>query len=936
MRPLKLTISAFGSYSGKSEIDFSRLGDHGLYLISGDTGAGKTAIFDAIVFALYGEASSPGRRPEMLRSQYADQNEATFVAMDFEFQGNPYHIERSPAYVYEQVSDSGVLRTIRHPAFAKLVMPDGTVISGEEVNEKIDAMMGLTCEQFTEIVMIAQGRFQELLTADTEKRNEIFRQLFHTNPYKEIEESLQKESDRLSQLIHDLHHDIGRMMKSVKCTEDSVHYNDAQELVRLGDDVLPEDVSAMLEKIIVEDSYRLDQKNKEIAELDRRIALVGETISKNEHILQIFEHLSKASTRIPELTQQRDQSLEHLKEYIGQEKEIARMKATYEQGKASLPRYLELNRMYEIAEEAKEEAKLLEGEADETEAALKLHQAQKEKDEAEKRTIDGADLAVLKANEAIVEITRDIEKYDQAEEKFNTCEKTAEAYEQLVEQLKEDTKQFSRKSEEYHAILGAYLAGQAGILAEQLVEGHPCPVCGSLTHPRKAVKSVGTPTEDRVHLSEKAMNEAREKAEETARESHGAKERLAVETAAVKTAFESAGISECTKEGLQEIVSRREQLYSARENAKQELAEQKIHADRLVQLNERIPEIREKIDTASAHLSELREKVVVLNEKSRYELAKADQMKKAFLYPTEEAARKDMAVLKVEIESRQAELDRRREKAEADEKALEKALAGRDEVLKTIRENGGTTPEDAQETLDKQTVRKNHFENERSARLQEKEDIIVRTAMNQPSLTAVIHTGAELKGMIHRKEWVDALCDTANAKIENKERVTLEDYVQIKYFDRIIDRANQRLHFLSDGQYYLIRSRQNDPSRHEALELNVLDRYTGKERTVRSLSGGESFLASLALALGLSDEIQAQAGIAIDTMFVDEGFGTLDTDAIRTAIRVLEKLSGQNRQIGIISHVEELRERIPNQILVTKDLRTDGKSSGSKAEIHCG
>ena len=936
MRPLKLTISAFGSYSGVSEIDFSRLGDHGLYLISGDTGAGKTAIFDAIVFALYGEASSPGRGPELLRSQYADQNEQTFVAMDFEFQGENYHIERSPAYVYEQIKESGVLRSIRHPAYAKLVMPDGTIITGDAVSEKIDEMLGLTCEQFTQIVMIAQGRFQELLTADTEKRNEIFRQLFQTGRYKEIEESLQKESDRLEQLIHDLHHDIGRTVKSAKCTEDSIHYNDAQELIALGDEVSAEDAAELLEKIMVEDSYRLDQKNKEIEELDRRIVSSGEIVSKNENILQIFDHLDKASSRIPELQKQRDQSHEHLMEYIGQEKEIARMKTTYERGQESLPHYLELNRMYEIAKEASEESKRLEAEADETEAALKLHQTQWEKDDAEMRAIEGADLAVLKANEAIVDITRGIESYDQAEEKYNTRENTAVAYEQLVEQLKEDTRQFNRKSEEYHAILGAYLAGQAGILAEQLVDGHPCPVCGSTTHPRKAVKSVGTPTEDRVHLSEKAMNDARDTAEQTARETHGTKERLAVETKAVRAAFESVGISDCTEKGLQDLVQRREQLYAKRTNADNDLAEQKVHADRLVQLRERIPEIRELIDNDSARISALREKAVVLNEKSNYELAKADRMKKTFPYPTEEAARKDMAVLSREIEIRQAELDSRKEKAEADEKALEKALAGRDEVLKTIRANGGTTPEEAQETLDKQIIRKNHFENERKERLKEKEDILVRSAMNQPSLTSLIHSGAELKGAIHRKKWVDALTKTANAKLKDKECVTLEDYVQIKYFDRIIDRANQRLHFLSDGQYYLIRSRPNDPSRHAALELNVLDRYTGKERTVRSLSGGESFLASLALALGLSDEVQAQAGIAIDTMFVDEGFGTLDTDAIRTAIRVLEKLSGQNRQIGIISHVEELRERIPNQILVTKDLRTDGKSSGSKAEIHCG
>ena len=208
----------------------------------------------------------------------------------------------------------------------------------------------------TQIVMIAQGRFQELLTADTEKRNEIFRQLFQTGRYKEIEESLQKESDRLEQLIHDLHHDIGRTVKSAKCTEDSIHYNDAQELIALGDEVSAEDAAELLEKIMVEDSYRLDQKNKEIEELDRRIVSSGEIVSKNENILQIFDHLDKASSRIPELQKKRDQSHEHLMEYIGQEKEIARMKTTYERGQESLPHYLELNRMYEIAKEASEES----------------------------------------------------------------------------------------------------------------------------------------------------------------------------------------------------------------------------------------------------------------------------------------------------------------------------------------------------------------------------------------------------------------------------------------------------------------------------------------------------------------------------------------------------------------------------------------------------
>ena len=381
---------------------------------------------------------------------------------------------------------------------------------------------------------------------------------------------------------------------------------------------------------------------------------------------------------------------------------------------------------------------------------------------------------------------------------------------------------------------------------------------------------------------------------------------------------------------------RKKLLEAAKTNAEEQIADLKDRAERLTQLNERLPGIRSNINTAIAKLAELRERVVVLREKARYEFAEAERRKQEFPYPTEEEARRDVLVLTKEIEVRQKELDSRKAKAEADEQELMKVLSSRDAVQKNIDEKGGTTEEAAKERLDKLRARKAHFEKQKLDGQNEKEAINVRLALNQPALTSLVHTGKQLDEDIARKEWVDALTATANASLPDKDRFTLEDYVQIQYFDRIIDRANQRLHFLSDGQYYLIRSRQNNDELHEALELNVLDRYTGKERTVRSLSGGESFLASLALALGLSDEVQTQTGIAIDTMFVDEGFGTLDTEAIRTAIKVLEKLSGQNRQIGIISHVEELRERIPNQILVTKDLRTDGKSSGSMAEIHCG
>ena len=937
MRPVKLVISAFGSYSGKVELDLTRLGDHGLYLIYGDTGSGKTALFDAIVFALYGEASTPGRKPDMLRSQYADENEETFVQLDFEFKGERYHIERNPDYIYEKIHHSGALRAIHHPERATLVLPDGTVLTGSEaVNQKIHELLGLSCEQFTQIVMIAQGRFQELLTASTEERNLIFRQLFHTELYKEIQEALEQESNRLTNRIRDHHHDIGRTVNGLKCTEDSVHYADTQALIAQGDAVDVKAASAQAEKIIVEDNYRLDQKTKDLEELDRRMTNVEEHIRKYEHILQTYEHYNKANSRIPELTQQRDQSRDHLHELLGEEERIAEFQKKYDLAKQSLPRYIELNRLYEIVEESKEEAKKLSQEADETETSLKLYQAQKQQDEAEINSLKGADIAVLRTNESILEMTRTIEQYEKTAVKYQTLLDSQTAHEQYVEQLKTETKFFRQKTQEYHAILGAYLAGQAGILAEQLVDGHPCPVCGSTEHPRKAIKSVGTPSEDRVHDSEKVMNDARDAAEKTAREAHALSERIAIEVKEVEEAFANAGVHEINDAAMANINSHRQLLEQSKATAEKELTGRKAQADRLLALNERLPGILQKIDEAEKQVAQKRQRVISLNEKAKYTFAEAERLKKGFPYPTEAEARRDMQMLAKTIEERQKELNRRKEKAEADEKTLEKALAGVDEFRKSIEDSGGSTLENAQEQLEKYLKRKDHLKNQKAAAQEEKEAINVRTALNQPALAALIHIGAELDQDTHRKEWIDALNSTAGAQLGKGERITLEDYVQIKYFDRIIDRANQRLHFLSDGQYYLIRSRQKDASIHEALDLNVLDHYTAKERSVRSLSGGESFLASLALALGLSDEVQAQADIAIDTMFVDEGFGTLDTAAIRTAIKVLEKLSGQNRQIGIISHVEELRERIPNQILVTKDLRTDGTSSGSTAEIHCG
>lgn len=934
MRPRRLVISAFGSYSGKTTVDFSKLGDHGLYLITGDTGAGKTAIFDALVFALYGETTTPGRGAKLLRSQYTDGDTETSVTLDFEFHGSSYRVERNPEYIYEKVNANGTVRAIRHPSRAVLNGPDGFNVAGyNEVTEAVKKLTGLDSREFSQIVMIAQGRFQELLTADTDTRNEIFRALFHTEHYRDLQERLRKEAIDLKDAVRDLRHDIAKRVSAVQSTEDSVHHSDLKEMQEKGDQLNFHEATALLEKIVIEDEYRLDQKGKDLIVLDERLLRIDEEIAHQKQLLQLFDHLTKASSHIPELTEARDRSKAELDEMLNSPRTIERLKEERKTGQESLPKFLEIERLGVLSKEAYAEADEIEEGTKEVADRISILEKRLHDDETMLEKVSGSDVTLVKAEESRREIRRTIDSFASAQSHYEELSATIHEYEDAVVRLKEDTAEFERISEVYHAILGMYLAGQAGILAEQLVDGYPCPVCGSTKHPRKAVKLAGVPDEDRLHDTEQQVNDARSKAELTARQCHSAKERIALLEKETTSLFESVGLHELSQDSLDRIIANKDHMSAKLSQEEARIAQLNEQVRTLNQLNERIPGLRSDLEEASKKLEAMNDRIRHLRQKADYEQNESKRLKANLPYASEHLARVTITRLTKEIEERELLLQNRRARAESDEKALEKACAGRDEVLLAIRNSGGTTREAAEEKLGKSVERKEYLQDERDKRQKEKEEITIRIGLNQPSLEEMIRTTAELDGKIERKGWIDELADVADSSLEGKEKITLEDYVQIKYFDRVLDRANQRLHFLSDGQYFLLRSRGGDASVHEALELNVLDRYTGKERTVRSLSGGESFLASLALALGLSDEVQSRTGIEIDTMFIDEGFGTLDTDAIRIAIRVLEKLSGENRLIGIISHVEELRQQIVNQILVTKELRTDGKSSGSQVEI---
>lgn len=940
MRPLKLTMSAFGPYADKTMLDLSLLGDHGLYLITGDTGAGKTTIFDAISYALYGETSGRMRQPDMLRSQYAAEETETYVEMEFEFQGRTYKIRRNPEYSWSKVLKNGTRKTQKKTADAELTYPDGhTVSKGKAVTSAIEELLGIDREQFAEIAMIAQGSFQELLTADTKKRNEIFRELFHTSYYKELQEKLSQNANDLKGEIHGGRRDISSITASIQCTEDSPHKEQLDLLISRRESVQPEDAAALLKELIAEDEQLLQKKDEELQQVHDHLESIAGELRKGDEIRRIYDQLDAASASIPDLQNKRDQwknLLDSLNQ-SGEKETIAGMRAVYNERRRALPKYQELTEHLAAAALAGKNSEEFLKQAETEEGKLSGLRTELEADKKKQEALDGADVKHVKAAEKVEALDRQADSLNQAIRQAEVLLKAGEDYQNAVQELQKADAAYARKTEEYHAILGAFLAGQAGILASQLAEGRPCPVCGSVSHPSPAHHSEGTPRENQVRASETSMNQANEVLKKWGSTCQACLERQEVEAEHEKEAMKNAGVKASGQAGKQEAQQKLEKVMMLREQAVSErdaLAEQETQ---LKQLRLRIPSLQNAIRTSEAAIADLRRKADVLAQKKKSEAARSEELKRELNYPSEEAAKADLARMDQEIHKREQHYEKTGFAASEAEKNLSAGLAAKKQVNRTLAATG-VTDRDAF-VKNQAALRQDRaaMETQRVALQSQRDAVNGRLSVNKPALKKLQKYASSLDEATRRWQWMNDLAMTADAGMKGREKITLEDYVQMAYFDRILYRANLRLRVLSDGQYELVRSEARGLRSHEALELDVIDHYTGRNRSVRSLSGGESFEASLALALGLSDEVQSQAGgVQIDTMFIDEGFGTLDHDSLSQAISVLERLSGENRLVGMISHVEELKDRIPKKIIVTKELEArNATQPGSRAEIVC-
>ena len=950
MRPEKLTISAFGPYADKTEIDFSRLGEGGLYLITGDTGAGKTTIFDAITFALYGQASGQVRDSAMFRSKYADTATETFVELEFSYQGKKYQIFRSPEYMAPKKRGTGL--TLRK-AEAQLTYPDERqpVTKARDVTRAVEELLGLDYEQFTQIAMIAQGDFQKLLLAGTVQRGEIFRQIFHTGLYQQVQQKLKDAARNRYKEYDEMRRSITQYLDGVKFQQaEGTGAGEFAELKKVKFEGKLERSLELLEDFINQGEIRENALFTEEQEVDQKIRTMEKLLHLSSQKQSLEQKETFAEEQLKKLLPELEKATAEAEKYQDTDQKCEKLGLLIREKEEQLKKY-------QLLEQLKEEL-------DEIGTQLEKSRAQKEANIRQEEQIQ-KDMEQLKKERSTLENSEvdlqkamtEKEKRTQRKTELNGLETEIREFRNLYDATKEQQKKYQaacqeekQQNEYYQQIFHRFLDAQAGLLAQELKNGLPCPVCGSTSHPHPKMLSGGHPV-----TQETLDNEKREldklvkdstdqsvKAGKLKERSNAAWKQIVLSAEELledfqrfrkesrSTAGQAGDFMTVWKQMILMINREKEQcgnlleesdrkIREARENTKRKKTVEKL-LENLQKEKDRIQEKKNFCDREQAGLT------MKAAENKKQQQNAAEEIRQIHLETGKE-------VLETEIKEKQQEYRNLKENHKKAKETFERFQAEKERItstIKTLREQqkeiGEIHEEEIRAKYTKSTAQK--------AELTEKrKELFSIQSGNREIFQKVQKQKEEMTAAEKEYVWIKNLSDTANGNLNGKAKIELETYIQMSYFDRILRRANVRLMTMSSGQYELKRQEQSENRKEKAgLDLNVIDHYNGTERSVKTLSGGETFQASLSLALGLSDEIQASAGgIRLDSMFVDEGFGSLDEEALSQAVKALSGLADGHRMVGIISHVAELKERIENKIIVTK--QCSGKGVGSSIRI---
>ena len=926
MKPLKLTMSAFGSYAEKNVIDFTGQ-QQGIFLITGDTGAGKTTIFDAITYALYNQTSGGERNGNMMRSQYARPETETYVELEFLYRGQTYRVRRNPDYKITKTLKNGKIREQKVPHSVELTLPDGTVFPEKKnaTDAKIIEILGLTADQFSQIVMIAQGDFLKLLYTKSDERKMIFSKLFRTDIYWKIQENLRRKSMEMDERIQE---------------NDRAFEQEKSRIIPL-----PESEELPLDELVERLRERLKDALKEQNLRRANVEELNKKITKYEEINKLFRSLEKIRQNGKELEARQVESKERRQQ----------IENALKADKVLVAEQQNLRQQQEVEQSAQAIAKMTETLANNQEMFETLKTQQQEAEAKQKR--EAADiqkkmLALEQSFPSYEALQNARSEEQQAKKVWEDLGKTSEEsfhkkkagiaalkeqqkqQEQVVEQTKKNWEQTflsaSESAKHYEHMYEAFLKEQAGILAENLSAGCPCPVCGSTVHPDPAKLPDHAVTELEVEQAKKTRAAAEEKrdlayAAFEAEKTEKQKLAQAVEKEEADFVLAQTIAKQQRKEAEQNYVSlqkiaeqiREKLVYpSLAEAKKQYAAMQKA----LAAAEQEIERKRQKVSELAEAMNTLKGQKLAEeeNQKTAKKLAVKTEKEYAKLLEKSGFVSEETYHLAILPERSRSKLEREEKEYESqclrqqsEQKLLEKQVSGKTytdtaELNEQLKAEKQALKETEKTYMELHTA----YENDRSV-LQ--------------NCAVYLEKGKKLES---EDQVIKSLSKTANGRLSGSAKIDFETYIQRQYFKQIIHEANKRLLTMSNHQFILKLKEEANTGRktNEGLDLSVYSLVTDSERDVKTLSGGESFLAALAMALGLSDIVERSAGaIHPDMMFIDEGFGSLDAQSRQQAIEVLAELAGDSRMVGIISHVTELKEQIDRKLVVS---RTD---KGSRA-----
>lgn len=895
MRPIRLTMQAFGSYGKRTEIDFT-VPVQNLFLITGDTGAGKTTIFDAIVFALYGEASSGMNKKDgaELQSQFCSLDTEPWVELSFSEERcgrkEEYTVRRSPRHLRPLKRGSG---TKEEGERVSLFLPDGREFSSnqKETDGKIEELVGLSKTQFMQVAMIAQGEFMELLRADSNRKKEIFRKLFGTERFQNIVDELaSRRKEKLTE--------IGRIR--TVCQTEAAHIavpvreavreeaEIEQELLQVRDRILSSDKLSVtdMERLLVllQEVCGHLQEEETKAAADYREAAAKRDVKRDaltaaKALLAGYEQLEKAQRDLAAC----EESRREMESLAGT---LTRLQAAGE----VQSRYLRLQDVCLQLEKGKDNQKKLKAILPEIEERTGKGQLLEEKASRQKELL----LALKTQAEAAVRQEKD-------------CAQKKKEAERLQKEYLEASGQYQKAHTASEQLRKAFLDGQAGILARILKPGEPCPVCGSLEHPApcQLLPEHAELTREKVEEAAQAALSWNQKQEKAA----------ASAAAAVQQAGELSESLRTTREALQEKLVAEGLL-------------EKDEASRLQTAKELGLLVAEKEAEAEQTLREVKSGLLALQKKASEYKAQLENLEEALPQLEEswlareeeyEKAQRESGISETEREQlaqtySKADAEKLQKKLDAWRSRLARAEGAREGARKTI----GNRPKPEMEILEREAE-----ESQKRMQLEkERLDDLQKARQNDQNVWEALAPRMEERAQ-RMQEYgrLDGLCDRLGGKVKGA-RMDIETFVQRYYLERILRAANRRFQEMSAGQFALrmVSAEQAGEGKNRGLDLMVYSEVTGKEREIRTLSGGESFMAALSLALGMADQIQeASASIHLEMMFIDEGFGSLDDHARSQAVRVLEQMAGGSRLVGIISHVTELKQELEDQLIVTRD-----------------